>query len=72
MSLLLAHSPLDSSGITLHYYEKQSAPEHAQVHQHPCYAVQVGIYDANYFSRLFKKTVGRPPSYYKSIPRETP
>ena len=27
----------------------------------------VGIHDANYFSRLFKKLVGCPPSYYKSI-----
>lgn len=27
----------------------------------------VGIHDPNYFSRLFKKLVGCPPSYYKSI-----
>ena len=27
----------------------------------------VGIHDSNYFSRLFKKLVGCPPSYYKSI-----
>ena len=30
-------------------------------------AVQVGIYDANYFSRLFKKVTGYPPRYFKSI-----
>ena len=27
----------------------------------------VGIHDSNYFSRLFKKLMGCPPSYYKSI-----
>ena len=27
----------------------------------------VGIHDPNYFSRLFKKLMGCPPSYYKSI-----
>lgn len=31
-------------------------------------ASQVGIYDANYFSRLFKKVTGYPPRYFKSIP----
>ena len=30
-------------------------------------AEQVGIYDANYFSRLFKKVIGYPPRYFKSI-----
>lgn len=30
-------------------------------------AEQVGIYDANYFSRLFKKIIGYPPRYFKSI-----
>lgn len=30
-------------------------------------AVQVGVYDANYFSRLFKKVTGYPPHYFKSI-----
>lgn len=30
-------------------------------------AAQVGIDDANYFSRLFKKTVGYPPRYFKAI-----
>ena len=30
-------------------------------------ATQVGIYDANYFSRLFKKVTGYPPRYFKSI-----
>lgn len=33
-------------------------------------AAQVGIYDANYFSRLFKKITGYPPRYFKSIPRQ--
>ena len=31
-------------------------------------AAQVGISDANYFSRLFKKVIGYSPSYFKSIP----
>lgn len=31
-------------------------------------ASRVGIYDANYFSRLFKKVTGYPPRYFKSIP----
>lgn len=31
-------------------------------------AAQVGISDANYFSRLFKKIIGYSPSYFKSIP----
>lgn len=30
-------------------------------------AMRSGILDANYFSRLFKKIVGYPPSYFKSI-----
>lgn len=30
---------------------------------------KVGIFDANYFSRLFKKITGYPPRYFKSIPR---
>lgn len=30
-------------------------------------AMQVGIYDANYFSRLFKKIIGYPPRYFKAI-----
>ncbi len=30
-------------------------------------ALQVGIYDANYFTRLFKKITGYPPRYFKSI-----
>ena len=33
-------------------------------------AAQVGIYDANYFSRLFKKVTGYPPRYFKSIPKD--
>ena len=33
-------------------------------------AAQVGIYDANYFSRLFKKVTGYPPRYFKSIPTD--
>lgn len=31
-------------------------------------AARVGISDANYFSRLFKKVIGYPPRYFKSIP----
>lgn len=31
-------------------------------------AAQIGIWDANYFSRLFKRVTGYPPSYFKSIP----
>lgn len=27
----------------------------------------IGIYDANYFSRLFKKVTGSPPRYFKAI-----
>ena len=30
-------------------------------------AAQVGIYDANYFSRLFKKYLGYAPRYFKHI-----
>ena len=30
-------------------------------------AIQVGIYDSNYFTRLFKKVTGYPPRYFKSI-----
>lgn len=33
-------------------------------------ASRVGIYDANYFSRLFKKVTGYPPRYFKSIPNQ--
>lgn len=32
-------------------------------------AMSVGIYDANYFSRLFKKVIGYPPRYFKSLPK---
>lgn len=32
-------------------------------------ALQVGFDDANYFSRTFKKIVGYPPRYFKSIDR---
>lgn len=28
-------------------------------------AARVGILDANYFSRLFKKLIGQPPNYFK-------
>lgn len=31
-------------------------------------AANVGIYDANYFTRLFKKYLGYPPRYFKNIP----
>ena len=34
-------------------------------------AESVGIYDANYFSRLFKKVTGYPPRYFKSISTDT-
>lgn len=34
-------------------------------------AVQVGIYDANYFSRLFKKVTGYPPRYFKAISKNS-
>jgi YesN/AraC family two-component response regulator len=27
-------------------------------------AAHVGIYDANYFTRLFKKFIGYPPSHF--------
>lgn len=30
-------------------------------------AEQVGIHDPNYFARMFKKLIGYPPSYFKSI-----
>ena len=30
-------------------------------------AEMVGIYDPNYFSRMFKKVMGYPPSYFKKI-----
>jgi len=30
-------------------------------------AEQVGIHDPNYFARIFKKLIGYPPSYFKSI-----
>lgn len=30
-------------------------------------AEQVGIHDPNYFARIFKKLIGFPPSYFKSI-----
>lgn len=30
-------------------------------------AAKVGIYDSNYFSRMFKKIMGYSPSYFKSI-----
>lgn len=30
-------------------------------------AGRVGIYDANYFSRLFKKIIGHSPKYFKNI-----
>ena len=30
-------------------------------------AVSVGIYDTNYYTRLFKKILGYPPKYFKSI-----
>ena len=32
-------------------------------------SIQVGIYDPNYFTRLFKKVTGYPPRYFKSISR---
>lgn len=30
-------------------------------------AAKVGIYDANYFSRMFKKVMGYSPRYFKNI-----
>ena len=30
-------------------------------------AEKVGIYDANYFSRMFKKVMGYSPRYFKKI-----
>ena len=30
-------------------------------------AARVGIYDPNYYSRLFKKVMGVPPRYFKNI-----
>lgn len=33
-------------------------------------AAKVGIYDPNYFSRLFKKIIGYPPRYFKAIEPE--
>ena len=30
-------------------------------------AEKVGIYDANYFTRLFRKLLGYPPSYFKKV-----
>ena len=30
-------------------------------------AAQVGIYDASYFTRLFKKYLGHPPKYFKNL-----
>ena len=33
-------------------------------------AAKVGIYDANYFSRMFKKIMGYSPRYFKSIPKD--
>lgn len=30
-------------------------------------AAEVGIYDANYFTRLFKKLLGHPPKYFRKI-----
>ena len=30
-------------------------------------AEQVGIHDPNYFTRIFKKLLGYPPSYFKAI-----
>ena len=30
-------------------------------------AASVGIYDTNYYTRLFKKILGYPPKYFKSI-----
>lgn len=31
-------------------------------------AAKVGIYDASYYTRLFKKIMGYPPKYFKQIP----
>jgi YesN/AraC family two-component response regulator len=31
-------------------------------------AARVGIYDANYFSRMFKKVMGYSPRYFKKLP----
>ena len=30
-------------------------------------AAKVGVYDSNYFSRMFKKVMGYSPKYFKSI-----
>ena len=45
------------------------ALELLQTTQEPISAIaeQVGIHDPNYFARIFKKLIGYPPSYFKSI-----
>ena len=35
-------------------------------------ATTVGIYDSNYFSRIFKQFIGYPPSYFKAINSKNP